>query len=51
MCKKVLIVVILIALMLLAEIISNLISMDFIITVFYIILGLGFICIVKEELL
>ena len=51
MCKKVLIVVFLIALMLLAEIISNLISMDFIITVFYIILGLGFIYIAKEELL
>ena len=48
MLKKILCIVIL---MLLAEPLSKLITINMIINVFYIILGLGFIYIVKEELL
>ena len=48
MVKKILCIVIL---MLLAEPLSKLITIDMIMKVFYIILGLGIVYLVKEELL
>ena len=46
MFKKILCIIIL---MLLAEPLSKIITIDFIVKVFYVILGLGFIYVLKEE--
>ena len=50
MLKKIIFIVILIALPFIAETLAEMVSMEMIMDVFYVILGIGFLYIVKEEL-
>ena len=51
MAKKIIMLMILIVLMIVAEITANLITIDFIIKIFYVGLGIGILYLIKEELL
>lgn len=50
MLKKIIFIVILIALPLIAETLAEMVTMEMIMDVFYVILGIGVLYIVKEEL-